>query len=263
MALVDMSGFERDTIEVNGLKIVTYAMGSGPPLVFLHGAGSFTGFDALRPLAAARRLIIPYHPNYGESGDDPTLDSMDDYVRSYMDLFDAMGLASLDLMGFSLGGWMAAEFAIFQPARIRRLVLVAPAGLVVPEHPAPELGAIAPPELPGYLAHDPAVALRSFPKGPDPEFEALVGREMAATGRLLAPNAQGDPKLRRWAHRIACPTLLLWGTEDRMRPAAQAKSWASLLPNATVELVPAAGHLVLDERPESIKIVEAFLATKP
>ena len=86
---------------------------------------------------------------------------------------------------------------------------------------------------------------------------------MAATGRLLAPNAQGDPKLRRWAHRIACPTLLLWGTEDRMRPAAQAKSWASLLPNATVELVPAAGHLVLDERPESIKIVEAFLATKP
>ena len=116
MALVDMSGFERDTIEVNGLKIVTYAMGSGPPLVFLHGAGSFTGFDALRPLAAARRLIIPYHPNYGESGDDPTLDSMDDYVRSYMDLFDAMGLASLDLMGFSLGGWMAAEFADL-PAR--------------------------------------------------------------------------------------------------------------------------------------------------
>ena len=262
MAVVDMTDFERTALEVNGLKIVTYAMGAGPPLVFLHGAGSFTGFDALRPLAATRRVIIPYHPGYGESGDDPTLDSMDDYVRCYMDLFDAMGLATLDLMGFSLGGWMAAEFAIAQPARIHRLVLVAPAGLVVPECPAPELGAITAAELPGYLAHDPAVALRFFPKGPDPEFEALVGREMTATGRLFAPNAQGDPKLARWAHRITPPTLLLWGAEDRMRPAAQAKTWKSLLPEATIELVPGAGHLVLDERPESIKIVEAFLASK-
>jgi pimeloyl-ACP methyl ester carboxylesterase len=259
MTIVDLSGFERKALEVNKVQIVTYALGSGPPLVFLHGAGSFTGFDALRPLAAMRRVIISYHPGYGESGDDPTLDGMDDYVRTYMDLFDAMGLGSLDLMGFSLGGWMAAEFAIFQPARIRRLVLVAPAGLVVPEYPAPELSAITPPELPGYLAHDPAVALRFFPKGPDPEFAALVDREMAATGRLLAPNAQGDPKLARWAHRITPATLLLWGAEDRMRPAPQAKSWKRLLPDATLELVPGAGHLVLDERPESIKIVEAFL----
>ena len=263
MSLTDMSGFERQTLEVNGLEIATYSAGSGPPLVFLHGAGTFTGFDALRPLAATRRLVIPYHPGYGESGDDPTLDSMGDYVRFYMDLFDAMGFASLDLMGFSLGGWMAAEFAILQPARVRRLVLVAPAGLVVPENPAPELGAITPPELPGYLAHDPAVALRSFPKGPDPAFAALIGREMAATGRLLAPNAQGNPKLARWAHRIASPTLLLWGAQDRMRPAAQARSWMRLLPAATLEIVAGAGHLVLDERPESLQTVEAFLARNP
>ena len=53
---------------------------------------------------------------------------------------------------------------------------------------------IAPPDLPAYLAHDPAVALRYFPHGPDPAFETLIGREMTAVGRILAHQPQGNPK---------------------------------------------------------------------
>src|ERR1700720_1928906 len=77
-----------------------------------------------------------------------TPDEIGDYVLHYMDVFDRLRLAAFDLAGFSLGGWMAAEFAIRQPRRIDRLVLLAPAGLVVEHAPAPDLFQIQPQELP-------------------------------------------------------------------------------------------------------------------
>jgi pimeloyl-ACP methyl ester carboxylesterase len=141
----DMAGFFRAEYDINGVKTVIHTIGSGPELVFLHGAGTFTGFEFARALAARRKVIIPYSPNFGESGDDPTLDSVEDYVLHYMDLFDRLGLTKFDLGGISLGGWLAAEFAVRAPQRLRRLVLVAPAGLVVEKAHAPELSDITPP----------------------------------------------------------------------------------------------------------------------
>jgi pimeloyl-ACP methyl ester carboxylesterase len=257
--VVKMEGFERKSLDIAGVETVVYTIGSGPPLVFLHGAGTFTGFDAVRSWAASRMVIVPYHPGFGESGDDATVDTIEDLVLHYMDLFDRLGLTSLDLMGFSLGGWIAAEFAVRQPHRLGKLILVAPAGLVVPEHPAPELSQITPPELPGYLAHDPNVALRYFPTGPDPAFETLVGREMTAIGRILAHGPQGNPKLARWLHRIDVPTLLLWGEADRMRPVEQGRVWQKLLPDGRLKAVPETGHLLFEERPELTAAVTEFL----
>ena len=60
--------------------------GEGDPLVFLHGAGTVTGFDALLPLAERFRLIVPFHPGFGPSADDPTVDDIHDYRRHYLDL---------------------------------------------------------------------------------------------------------------------------------------------------------------------------------
>ncbi|WP_436644327.1 alpha/beta fold hydrolase [Microbaculum sp. FT89] len=259
-AAPDMSGFDRKTYNINGVETVVLSIGSGPALVFLHGTGTFTGFEVARQWAATHTVLIPYHPGFGESGDDPSLTSIEDYVLHYADLFDALDLSGFDLAGFSLGGWIAAEFAIRQPERIRRLVLVGPAGLVDEETPAPDLFSIAPPELPAYLAHDPAAALKYFPAAPDPDFNARLGREVGAVATILGGNPQGNPKLARWAHRIAMPTLLLWGAEDRLRPAGQSRTWLTLLPDARLELVPATGHLVFEETPAAGRIVTDFLA---
>jgi len=256
----DMAGFFRAEYDINGVKTVIHTIGSGPELVFLHGAGTFTGFEFARALAARRKVIIPYSPNFGESGDDPTLDSVEDYVLHYMDLFDRLGLTKFDLGGISLGGWLAAEFAVRAPQRLRRLVLVAPAGLVVEKAHAPELSDITPPELPSYLAHDVTAALRYFPKAPDPAFDARLGREISAVAQLIRNNPQGNPKLARWLHRITVPTLLLWGGADRMRPTAQADAWMALLPDGHLKLVPNTGHLVFEETPSATQIVSDFLA---
>ena len=130
---IERDGFERMNLDINGTDTVVLSIGKGRPLVFLHGAGTFTGFEVARQWASGHRVLIPFHPGFGESGDDESLDTIEDYVLHYMDLFDRLGLDGFDLAGFSLGGWIAAEFAIRQPRRLRRLVLVAPAGLVVDE----------------------------------------------------------------------------------------------------------------------------------
>lgn len=256
----EMTGFTRSEYDINGVRTVVHTIGSGPALVFLHGTGTFTGFEFARELAPKRTVIIPYHAGFGDSGDAEHIDTIEDHVLHYMDLFDKLGLESFDLAGFSLGGWLAAEFAIRQPKRVKKLILVAPAGLVVPSAPAPGLFDIAPQELPGYLAHDPAAALRYFPSAPDPSFDAQLGREVTGFAKLIRTDPQGDPKLGHWLHRISSPTLVLWGAADRLRPTAQAQAWIAALPKGQLALVPATGHLVLEETPASVRHIIDFLA---
>ena len=251
----DPVAFTRAAYDLNGTKTVVLSTGSGSELVFLHGAGTFTGFSFAHAWAAQRKVIIPYNPNFGESGDDPAIDTVEDYVLHYLSLFDRLGLEQFDLGGFSLGGWLAAEIAVRAPQRLRRLVLVAPAGLVVETARAPELSEITPPELPSYLAHDPAAALRYFPPAPDEAFNARLGREIGAYAQLVRNNAQGNPKLARWLRRISVPTLLLWGAADRMRPTAQADAWLAGLPDGRLQVVPATGHLVLEETPAAVRFI--------
>src|ERR1700739_983871 len=126
-----LAGVAPSEYDINAVKTVVQSIGSGPVLVFLHGTGTFTGFEVARAWAAHHAVLIPFHPGFGDSGDSDTIDTVEDHVLHYMDLFDHLGLRSFHLAGFSLGGWLAAEFAIRQPQRVRRLVLGAPAGLVV------------------------------------------------------------------------------------------------------------------------------------
>ncbi|WP_118132902.1 alpha/beta fold hydrolase [Oceanicella sp. SM1341] len=259
-ALPGLEGFARRTRRIGGVETVWYEAGDGPPLVFLHGTGTFTGFEMARAWTGSHRVILPHHPGFGESADDPAAVAIEDYVLHYLAFFDTLELGALALAGFSVGGWMAAEIALRQPARIRALVLAAPGGLAVPGAAPADLSGVGPDEVPGYLAHDPAVALRYFPDGPDPAFGAQLGREMGALGRLLAAAPGGSARLARWRHRLTMPLLLVWGAEDRMIPAAQAPAWAEGLPAAQTLLVPGAGHLVFEERPDTATRVADFLA---
>ena len=172
-------------------------------LVFLHGTGTFTGFEMARDWAKRHTVIIPYHAGFGDSGDSDAIDTVEDHVLHYMDLFDRLGLAAVRPRRV-LARRMACRRVRDPPAasRSRKLVLVAPAGLVVASAPAPGLFEIAPQDLPAYLAHDPAAALRYFPRAPDPAFDARLGREVTGFAKLIRNEPQGNPKLAHWLHRI-------------------------------------------------------------
>jgi hypothetical protein len=70
--------FVEEHHEINGIDTAVLTAGEGPPIVFFHGAGTATGFDALLPLAGNARLIVPNHPGFGASADDPSIDSVQD-----------------------------------------------------------------------------------------------------------------------------------------------------------------------------------------
>ncbi|MGP6110849.1 alpha/beta fold hydrolase [Pseudomonas aeruginosa] len=257
---VDHSGFERHEYLIDGCQTVVYSAGQGQPLVFLHGGGTWHGIDFARAWTDRFRVILPYHPGFGPSGDNPGIDSLQDYIQHYQELFEVMDLEHFNLVGFSLGGRMAAEYAIQHGHQIDKLVLIAPAGLDVKEHPQPDFMVIPPEEIPSYLVHDLATLLPFLPSGPDEEFGAMRMREGTSVARISRDGVMTSAKLPHWLHRIRMPTLLLWGAKDRIVPPDQASYWHRLLPHAQVELFPDAGHLVLDESPAARAAVVDFLA---
>ena len=260
-----MAAFETLEFDIGGVRTVVKAIGSGKPVLFLHGAATLEGFDFAEGLADRFRVLAPSHPGFGFSGEAPHITGMADMVLHYLNLLDALDLAEKPhLMGFSMGGWMAVELAALAREKFDRVVLVAPAGLNDPGHPATNLGALAPQDLPGYLAHDVTVALRYFPDGTDIVFAERFGadraREGETLGRLLAPFGMGHPNLRRFLARITNPALVVWGAEDRLLPASQAPLFVEALPDAELLIVEDAGHFVMQEKPETLGKIGDFLA---
>jgi pimeloyl-ACP methyl ester carboxylesterase len=253
-------GFERLELEIAGVRTVVYVAGRGPDVVYLHGGGTFHGFEFARDWLDRHRVFLPYHPGFGESADDPAIESMLDYVLHYRALFEELGLEKIDLVGASFGGRLAAEFALTGADRLRHLALVAPAGLASAQHPSPDFGSIAPADLPGYLVHDLRVIEPFWPRGPSAEFGAARAREGQAVGRIMRRGSLESPQLRRWLPRMHVPTLLIWGRHDRIIPPGVAGEWQQLLPDARLEIIDDAGHLLLDESPRARASVAAFLA---
>ncbi|MBV9561372.1 MAG: alpha/beta fold hydrolase [Bradyrhizobium sp.] len=236
-----------------------YAAGSGQPLLFLHGAGTFHGFEFAGKWTENFRVLVPYHPGFGESDDDPTMLDMHDYVMHYVELLDTLGIEKVNLVGFSLGGYLAARFAIEHRERVIKLALIGPAGLRDKDNPPADVLALSPEQLPPLLVSNFDVIKPHLPVQPDLDFIADRYREMTTVARLLWEKPW-DRKLPRHLHRLKMPTLLLWGEEDKIIPSAQAKLWKSLIPAADVEIVGGAGHLVLDEKPEAVTSIARFLS---
>ncbi|MFV0383039.1 alpha/beta fold hydrolase [Paracoccus sp. (in: a-proteobacteria)] len=256
--------FETLHYDIGGVETVIKAIGRGKPVLFLHGAATLEGFGFASGLADRFRIYCPSHPGMGHSGDAPHISGMADLIVHYLNLLDAMALPEKPhLMGFSMGGWMATELAAVAREAFDRVVLIAPAGLNDPAHPATDLAGVAPQDLPGYLADDVAVALRFFPDGSDAAFAERFGadraREGQAVGRLCAPFGMGHPNLRRMIARITNPALVVWGSRDRLLPASQLPVWVAALPDGRALSVEGAGHLVLQERPQILTGIGDFL----
>lgn len=252
----DAEGFERWEYRIGGVKTVVYTIGKGQPVVYWHGGGTWHGFAWAREWADRFKVVLPYHPGFGESGDDPELSSMDDYVAHYVELCDAMNLTGFGLVGTSMGGYMAAAFAAAYPGRVAKLVLAAPAGISSPDFPMGNFREAAPEDLPGFFAHDFAVIEAFWPD----RFNERIGREGQYAGKAFGPSSTFGPKLLRRAKRIGMPTLVIWGEKDRILPAGLAPLWCDAIPHASVRVIENAGHLLLDESAAARNAVKDFLS---
>ena len=256
LSIVNEVSFQEQHLDVHGVDTAVFTAGSGDPVVFLHGAGTATGFDCLLPIARDHRLIVAHHPGFGASGD-PAPSSVADIARHQLDVLDALGIERFTLVGHSMGGWTAATLASYSTARIHRLVLAAPAGLASADHPIVDLASIPEQDVPSYLTADMSI-FGPMDGPPPPEFLAARAREGASWMSVISTDRPDTSGLGRWLHRIDVPTLILWGDADRLIPVGQAAEWQALLPRATVRTFAGAGHLLFDERADAVEAISQF-----
>jgi pimeloyl-ACP methyl ester carboxylesterase len=252
-----MTAFQRKVLDVNGVETVVLTAGRGSPLVYFHGAGTLTRFDFAAPWTRDHEVIIPYHPGFGESAEDREVTEIHDYVLHYLELFAALGLTRVRLVGQSMGGYIAAKLAVEHGYLIEKLALVCPIGIPIPDVPTADFLKVPPEELPALLAADPQTVIKHLPAKANDAFLAERVKETVTATRLIGTEPY-DAKLPRYLHRLTMPTLLVWGKQDRLTPTAQHRSWAKLLPRAKVELFDG-GHLVLDESLASVAAIQAFV----
>jgi pimeloyl-ACP methyl ester carboxylesterase len=251
-----------DYLALPGGRVHVLRGGSGAPLLFLHAAGGAGQWLEFHEVLARRfDVIAPDHPGFGGSDELPDVEAMDDLVFHYLDVIERLGLERPYVVGASFGGWIAAELAVTAPHVVGGLVLLAAAGLRLPEHPVTDLFFLTPPQLVGTLFHDTARAAPFFPAEPDVDAVLTAYRDQTALARFSWVPFLSNPKLERRLRRITAPTLVVWPSDDRLIPVEHGRRYAERIPGAEFRVVDDCGHAMYLERPgEFADVVTDFLA---
>lgn len=254
---------QRQVIAIAGVELELFELGEGPPILFLHnGGGFFPEQRFVRLLSAGHRLIAPSHPGFGRSTLPDWIDSCDDIAYVHLELMDRLGLRQTDIVGCSIGGWIAAELATKSPERVRKLVLVCPEGVKVGPSDRldiPDIYAMPEDELERISYHDPT-QMRLDPSRLSDEELAIRVRNRATTALLVWEPYMHNPKLSHRLHRVTAPTLFVRGESDGLVSADYVAAYARLLQNARVVTIDEAGHSPHLEQPDAFaRVVLQFL----
>ena len=255
--------FSTSAVTVGGCRIRLMRGGSGEPLLYLHGASGANWLPFLQTLTRNFDVIAPEHPGFGESDTPAWLDNIHDLAYFYLDLFDALQLSGVNLVGNSLGGWIAAEIAVRSTQRLASLTLAGSAGLYVPGVTQVDSYLISEEQRLNAFFYDQSKAKEMIARvlHPDMEDTALKNRQTAA--KLSWQPRSHDPHLAKWLHRIDVPTLLIWGDTDRLFPKEHAKAWQAAIPGAKLVTIPKCGHVPQIEQPDAfVAALEEFIGAR-
>lgn len=267
-----MASHKKEILQLNGAPVEMMRGGQGRPLLYLHSAaGEMTWMPFHDALAAHYDLIAPAHPGFSASEGLDRIDNMEDLVIHYLDLLDHLNLPQVDVVGLSLGGWLAAELATRNRERVRRLVLVDAAGLYLKGFDQFEFfqDPIANPGFPAEMRrrcfHDANSDIaRAFIPDQIPMDQILLAlRARQATARVAWNPYFYNPKLKDRLHRCKMPTMIMWGESDGLLPLDFARAYHSLIPGSELKVMEKCGHLPPIERPaEFAAAVREFLERK-
>jgi len=241
------------SLAVDGIRIAMIERGQGRPLLFLHpGIGLSPDAPVLDRLAERGRVIAPIHPGFGASEQPARFTCIDDLAYFYLDLMDALDLARTIVVGVSLGGWIAAGIAVKSCARISHLVLANAVGIKAKDRETREIAdifAMTEEQFNERAYFDAAAGKRDYAGMPEAQVRT-VARNREATARYAWSPYMHDPKLKQRLHRIGVPTLILWGTADRILSESYGRAYAAAIPGARFEPIARAGHFPHLEAPD-------------
>jgi pimeloyl-ACP methyl ester carboxylesterase len=249
----------------------------GPAVLLIHGFGSsLHTWEAWTTLLEDRfRVVSPDLPGWGLTGPDPTGDYSDERsIAVLAALLDRLGITEAAVVGSSMGGRIAWRFAAAEPARVSKLVLMAPDGFASLGR---EYGR-APERLPWLMRLLPYTAPKPLLRRTMQNAYAVRGALTDAVveryhAMLLAPGVRRAILDRMLQTRlvppepilatIRAPVLLLWGEQDGAVPASHAADYERALPDARTVILPGIGHVPMEEAPEaSAKALRAFLESE-
>jgi pimeloyl-ACP methyl ester carboxylesterase len=261
-------------------------MGEGKPVLFVHGlGGSWQNWLENIPAVAGAgyRAIAVDLPGFGASAMPAEKISISGYGQFVGALLEELDTGPVALVGNSMGGFIGAEVAIRFPEHLEQLVLVSAAGISV-EHDRnePVLAAMYRTErlmtmaVAGLAARADAVTTRPglrkalmyvVAAHPDKLPGALVAEQVRGAGKegfLPALDALTDYPIRERLKEIAAPTLIVWGSEDRLVPVRDADVFEERIPDARKVVFEDTGHVAMLERPERFnRLLLDFLGEKP
>ncbi|HEX3692316.1 MAG TPA: alpha/beta hydrolase [Solirubrobacteraceae bacterium] len=279
---VDWAAHQR-WVTVAGRPVNVIELGEGPPIVFVHGlSGSWPNWlEQLPVLAAEHRVIAMDLPGFGHSPMPNETITISLYARILDELLQTLGVSAATLVGNSMGGFVCTELAIAFPQRVERLVLVSAAGISTYRHKRaerlePYLRRLAP-MVATYTGWTAArsdwiarrASLRNFSLGfvtrhPSRLPAPLVAEQIRGAGKpgfMQALRANIDYPIRERLPEIACPTLIVWGDEDRVIPVSDASVFEELIPDSRKVVFEDTGHMAMLERPAAFnEMLAEFVA---
>jgi pimeloyl-ACP methyl ester carboxylesterase len=256
------------------LRVRDTGPGTAPALILLHGFGA--SLDTWEPwsqtLSQHYRVIRFDLPGFGLTGPDPTGDYSDQRATKIIAaLMDHLDIQKATLIGNSLGGRIAWQFAAAYPGRTDKLILISPDGFASPGFDydkAPNLPFIMkllPYTLPKFMLRANLAIAYANPKNLTPQTLTryhdmmLAPKDRAAMLTRMAQTILKNPKPT--LNEIQAPTLLLWGAKDGMIPISNAADYQADIPHTTLITLPTQGHVPFEEAPAlSLPPVMQFLA---
>jgi pimeloyl-ACP methyl ester carboxylesterase len=243
---------EPEWLDVGDVRVAYRRKGTGEPTLYLHGAGmTRMWLPHLEALSERVDVIAPEHPGYGETEMPEWLDGFEDLVIHYDELLNVLELDRVHVVGYSLGGWLAAELAAFYPNRLKSLTLMVPAGLRIPDRPIPNPVAMMPDAFFDLIFNDKTNMHQVLPDFES--FDEIVhSYGEGTTLARLAWSTQYNLKLEQRLRRVTCPSLVVRAEQDRLICDEMAERYAELLPNSRIETIPGTGHALAVEQPEQV-----------
>jgi pimeloyl-ACP methyl ester carboxylesterase len=270
-------------VSVAGQPVNTIDLGEGPALVFVHGlSGSWPNWlEQLPVFADSHRVIALDLPGFGHSPMPHERITISGYARLLDGLLDELGTGAATLVGNSMGGFVSAELAIAFPERVERLVLVSPAGISSYRNtrgmralPALHRAERIVSAYTAWMASKSDTVTRHpllrnatlglVTRHPGRLPAALAAEQLRGAGKpgfVQALEANLDYDFRDRLPEIACPTLIVWGDEDKVLTVRDAAVYAELIPGSRKVIYKDTGHMSQLERPDAFNsLLREFLA---
>ena len=255
-----------EIVEAAGGQLRVLKGGSGSPLIILHDELGHPGWLPFHEaLAQNHTLYLPCHPGFGHTDRIDWVMTMRDFAGWYLEALDDLNWGSLPILGYGLGGWLAAEMAVMCPQQFSKLIVAGAPGIKPPEGEIFDMFMVVARD---YIAKSFYDGDRSAP------FQAIFGADATPAqleqweyareeaSRLTWRPYMHYPGLAPLLHRLKrLPTLVIWGREDAIVPLSAGQAYHQAIPGSQWVVLDQCGHHPAIEQSEAfVQHVEAFLS---